>query len=419
MSPRLFDVGRRPMSLINRNIDLKEGKWGLCYETSHGMHAAMAPGPDLESMSKAMLTKFLPEADALSGGGSHQETTLELFRWIRQAFSSSSTEAIYGPGNPFTRQPELAELFWDFDEGLTPLLFGMPTPSARKAHASRAKVIKAMNEYFERGDQERGMPVIKARYKVNKKYGATLDDMSRFEIGDCIGILINATPTLFWSMLHIYSNPALLSSLREEMDAHIASHLSDDKKIHNIDIGTLQEDCPLLVSTFREVLRYHTHNSTSRWVSEETLLADRYLLKKDSVLLMPGGVVHMDASIWGEDVESFNARRFLKQDSKSAKTKLHPGAYRAWGGGTSLCPGRFFATTEITSVLAMFVARYDLNPANGNAWVIPKTEQNRVASSIHPPSNDVKVRILTRDGFEGHEWKYTFGSTHDGGNAGD
>lgn len=261
------------------------------------------------------------------------------------------------------------------------------------------------------------MPVIKARYEVGKKYGATIDDMSRFEIGDCIGILVNATPTLFWSMLHIYSNPALLSSIREEVDAHVASQASDAKATYTICTSTLQEDCPLLFSTFREVLRYRTHNATSRWVSEETMLADRYLLKKDSVLLMPGGVVHMDSSVWGEDVDSFNPRRFLKHDSKSAKARLHPGAFRAWGGGSSLCPGRFFATTEITSVLALFVARFEVSPADGAKWVIPKTEHSRVASSMHPPANDVKVKITARDGFDGRGWRYTFGSSPGNGHV--
>lgn len=136
ISPKLFDVGKRPMSIINQNIDLKEGKWGLCYETSHGMHAAMAPGPDLDRMNETMLTMFLPGVNALAAARG-QGTELELFQWIRKAFSLASTEAIYGPGNPFVKQPELTDCFWEFDKGLTPLLFGMPMPSARRAHESR------------------------------------------------------------------------------------------------------------------------------------------------------------------------------------------------------------------------------------------------------------------------------------------
>lgn len=124
------------MSIINDNIDLKNGKWGLCYDTSHGMHAAMSPGPDLDRMNEAMLTKFLPETDTFAAAKG-QEIELDLYKWIRKSFSMASTEAIYGPGNPFAKQPELAESFWDFDKGLTQILFGMPTPSARRAHASR------------------------------------------------------------------------------------------------------------------------------------------------------------------------------------------------------------------------------------------------------------------------------------------
>ena len=407
MSPRLFDIGDRPMSIINNNIDLRDGKWGLCHDISQRMHAAMAPGLVLDAMNQAMLTRFLQEVDSL------EQNSLHLFSWIRKAFSVSSTEAIYGPGNPFAKVPDLSNHFWNFDKGLAPLLFGIPVPSARKAHRSRAIVIKAMNEYFENGEQERGMPIIKARYEVGKKYGATTDDIARFEIGDCIGILVNATPALFWSMLHIYSDKSLLSALQEEVDAHIASQNSNDTTNHTIDVGTLQQDCPLLVSTFREVLRYHTHFSNSRFVSEETLLAERLLLKKGSVLLMPSGVAHMDGKFWGKEANLFNAKRFLKQQDLNvgSKSKTHAGAYRAWGGGANLCPGRFFATTEITSVLAMVVARYDIRPATGEVLVIPANEKDRVASSIPPPKNDVAVNIITRNGLEGHRWNYSFSTS--------
>ena len=375
------------------------------------MHSAMAPGPLLDQMTEAMLTTLLPEVNALAAGNG-EGTVVDLFRWIRRAFSISST--VYGPGNPFAKQHDFEELFWNYDEGLAPLLFGMPTPSARKAHSSRALIIKAMNEYFERSDYKNGLGVLKMRYKVGKKYGATDDDLSRLEVGDLIGILINATPTLFWSLLHIYSDPALLVSLREEVDAQMARPaVRNSKMTHTIDITTLQEMCPLLLSTFHEVLRYHTHNSTARWVKEDTLLANRYLLKKDTVVLIPGGVVHAYASLWGEDVSRFNPRRFLKQDSESETARLHPGAYRAWGGGQTLCPGRFFATAEITSALAMFVARYDITPVNGKGWIVPKTKGDRVVSSIHPPSTDVKVKITTRKGFQGHEWKDFFGHEKD------
>lgn len=78
----------------------------------------------------------------------------------------------------------------------------------------------------------------------------------------------------------------------------------------------------------------------------------------------------------------------------------------------TLCPGRFFATTEITAAVAMVVMRFEIEPINSlgkrGQWVFPKVDGNRVASSIHPPSEDVRVRVREREGFRGDEWGFGF-----------
>ena len=35
-----------------------------------------------------------------------------LFEWIRPRFTIASTEAIYGPGNPYKVEPEIGQGFW-------------------------------------------------------------------------------------------------------------------------------------------------------------------------------------------------------------------------------------------------------------------------------------------------------------------
>lgn len=233
--------------------------------------------------------------------------------------------------------------------------------------------------------------------------------MARFEIGDLIGVLVNATPTFFWSVLHIYSDCELLRDLREEVDiALIKAFSAEDAQPQvqlGIDVSTLQDKCPLLSSTFREVLRHHTHHAVCRWVTEDTLLAGKYLLTKDSVVQVPGGVAHADPTTWGSDADSFNARRFLKLSEGGKTGRIPTGAYRAWGGGQTLCPGRFFAAIEIISALAMFIARFDLTPLEGH-WPMPSEDSNRMAASIHPPSRDVKVRIRTREGLGQAHWEF-------------
>jgi len=114
----------------------------------------------------------------------------------------------------------------------------------------------------------------------------------------------------------------------------------------------------------------------------DTLLQNRYLLKKDSMILMPSVVVHSDPKLWGHTVDEFNHKRFLrpspsangakstKQQQQQQQQKLPlPSAFRAFGGGTTLCPGRQFATTVTMAVTTMFVTRYEMRPvANRGRW---------------------------------------------------
>ena len=97
------------MDLINQNINKDDGDWGIVHETSKGMHAAMVPGANLDNMNRSMLTIMEGYFNELA---SEKHSTIDLFEWIRPRFSVASTEAIYGPGNPFKREPELGKDFW-------------------------------------------------------------------------------------------------------------------------------------------------------------------------------------------------------------------------------------------------------------------------------------------------------------------
>ena len=279
-----------------------------------------------------------------------------------------------------------------------------PRLLARKGYAGRRRIQQAMIRYFGRGDHKNGLGVIRVRHDVARKYGATTSDIALFEIGDLLGVLVNAQPTFFWTLLHIYSDSALLRDIRDEISASGALKVQiskDGRRRHTIDITTLEETCPLIVSAYREVLRLRTLSSSHRWVMEDTLLNNQYLLKKDSVLLIPGALIHADP-VWGANAKEYNPRRFLKD------TNTKPGAYRAWGGGQTLCPGRFFATTEIVSAVATVVLRFDMEPADGKGWKMPKTDTTRVTNSICPPKEDVKVRITEREGCRGDQWGFAF-----------
>ena len=101
----------------------------------------------------------------------------------------------------------------------------------------------------------------------------------------------------------------------------------------------MREKCTLLYSTFQEVLRVHALGSSVRYVREDIVLQDLYLLRKSMVVQMPMAVMHSDPAAWGADVNEFQPRRFLKLPNSTKEFKTNPAAYRPFGGGASLCPG--------------------------------------------------------------------------------
>jgi cytochrome P450 len=285
----------------------------------------------------------------------------------------------------------------------------LPSIFARKGLAGRVRAVKAFEEYFHSGGHEKASILMRNRYETGVRNGLSIKDIARYELGGSVAILVNTTPAAFWMLLYASSNPDILNGIRKEIGSIITCS-TDEKgvKVNSLDIAGLKNSCPFLTSTFQEVLRHRSMGASVRQVMQDTFLDGRWLLKKDCMLQMPSRVIHQDASIWGTDVDDFNPRRFMNDERhQSAKGKRPPAAaFRAFGGGTTLCPGRHFATNEILALVSMFVIRYDITPASGT-WSMPETNRTNVAAGIMEPDTDVEVEITPRQGFDDGRWVFS------------
>lgn len=112
--------------------------------------------------------------------------------------------------------------------------------------------------------------------------------------------------------------------------------------------------------------------------------------------MAPATVQHNLNSIWGDNVDKFDHTRFLAQGPDSKLRRLHnPVAFRAFGGGSTLCPGRHFAATEILAFAAFIILQFDARPCSGN-WVQPPWNNTNPATSIHQPDHDLDIEITPR-----------------------
>lgn len=290
----------------------------------------------------------------------------------------------------------------------------LPSLIAAKACRGREIVSQAFLEYFRNKGHENGSALVNIRHLVSTKNKIPLADIARYEVGGSIAILINTSPALFWMVFYVFSQPNVLKDCRAEIaNIMTTKRKSDGTLVRSLDITDMKSKCPTVVSTFQEVLRLTAFGTSVRQVTEDAILDNRYLLKKDNLVMMPSIVVHNDPEVWGPDFESFNHRRFLKektlsnnQPTESGKRKpVNSAAFRGFGGGTTLCPGRHFATTEILAVIAMLCMRYEIRP-RADRWTAPSTSSTNMAATILEPDTDIEVDVTMREGFEDGEWTF-------------
>lgn len=293
-----------------------------------------------------------------------------------------------------------------------------PSIFAPKGYKARTKIGAVFAKYFENFVPGQSSAMALARYEFNNKYNVSLWNQGRLEVGTLLGILANTIPTVFYMLVRIYADSTLLQEIRDELESTAVMTLSKDSK--KIMILSMREKCVLLHSTFQELLRYHARGAGARYVREDVMLNDQYLLKKGMIVQIPMAVMHFDPANWGTDVNEFKPNRFLKKhndksgDLKSGGEKnikpdmtfkQNPTGYRPFGGGTSLCPGRHFVTLETLALAACMVLRFDIEPANGQ-WTIPPQKQESLSTNVFPPAHDIKVRVKRRKGFEDTNWGF-------------
>ncbi|KAL8690607.1 MAG: hypothetical protein Q9218_003992 [Villophora microphyllina] len=366
------------------------------------VRSALVPGTDLDDLCNAMLNRL---NDVISGLDlASSDDSQDLWRLACHITTSASTKAAYGPQNPFDLDPSLTDSFWAFKGNIMAFMINvLPGLFAPEAYKGREKLINALQYYFHVGGAARASAFIKARYDTNKEHGMLTVESAHLELGNLIGLLGNTAPTLFWLLMQIYSDAALLDSLRGEVEGIITVETAPST--HRTDIrlavDNIRISCPLLVSAYKEVLRLRSRSMSSRVVLEDTFI-DGYLLRKGAFVQMPSYIPHSDIDLWGHDAGEYRPRRFMKVDNNPSRGDNHhtrSGAFRAFGGGQSLCSGRHFATLEVVAVAAMFVAKYDLCMQAGS-WN-PKAEPSSqsLATSFEMPGGKVRVKIARRAGY--------------------
>lgn len=161
---------------------------------------------------------------------------------------------------------------------------------------------------------------------------------------------------------------------------------------------------PILDSAVEETLRLTAAPVLTRAVMQDMTIkmanGQEYKIREgDRVAIFPYTAVQVDPEVY-PDPFTFKYDRFLTPDG-SKKTDFYKGGKKLkyynmpWGAGTTMCPGRFFATNELKQFVFLMLSYFDLELKNPNEE-IPGIDIRRWGFGSMQPTKDVQFRYRLR-----------------------
>ncbi|XP_052581032.1 7-alpha-hydroxycholest-4-en-3-one 12-alpha-hydroxylase [Peromyscus californicus insignis] len=209
----------------------------------------------------------------------------------------------------------------------------------------------------------------------------------------------NTGPTCFWALLFLLKHQNAMKAVQEEATRVLGEARLEAKKSFAFTLSALK--CtPVLDSVMEETLRLGATPTLLRVVQKDYILkmasGQEYQIRRgDKVALFPYLSVHMDPDIHPEPT-AFKYDRFLNPDGtrkvdfyKSGK-KIHH-YNMPWGSGISICPGRFFALSEMKIFVLLMVMYFDLELVDPD-MPVPPIDPRRWGFGTSQPSHEVRFR---------------------------
>ncbi|KAK1750472.1 putative cytochrome P450 E-class, group IV [Echria macrotheca] len=352
---------------------------------------------------------------------------VRILEFVRADMTMAATTTLAGP-RMLGLNPNLLRELWDFDEIAASLVWGLPKWINREAWKKRDRFNASCVRYLEDGWKDFDWdgpaasaswePVWGSRYVRELVRWMRQCGFDKETMGGAMMILVifgtngNTIPIVAWCLIELVKDKDLLARVRAEIETtYVTDSATGTRTIDPQALVAL----PLFQSVFVEILRLHVSMNVTREAVGPITLGG-YEIEKGAVLQAPTEISHFDEGVWGapgHPAAEFWAERHLQYvdavDEKGQVTRTpqfsmtgRSNDFFPFGGGVSICPGRFFAKQEIMLTAAMLVSRFDIEfvewtTLDGSPSDRPAQNDVRWSGGASvPPDRDMKVRWRRR-----------------------
>lgn len=199
----------------------------------------------------------------------------------------------------------------------------------------------------------------------------------------------NTRKTAFWVLAYLLHHPQTLAAYREETaPAFRDSVLIDPALIQN------PTRCPQVDAIWNETLRMSGWAASVRLITKDTVIGGKTMCKGNRVMV-PHRLMHFDETIFGLSPNVFRPERWLEHEIKENNLARSP-SWRPFGGGKTMCSGRFLARFSVTTFVATLLHRFDVELV-GNPH-FPRVDEGRpvLGTMSIRDGDDFEVKLTPR-----------------------
>jgi hypothetical protein len=341
-------------------------------------------GDELQALSERMQVLFVRRLFGDVGARSAERPLLAL---LTEHFFAAGAEAIFGEG---FHSKDLYRQYATVDRYFALAVAGVP--AALLPGFSRARAKLAAEALHLRPGHALALDRRRAFYA---EHGLPASIAGPFDASILWASQANTVAAAFWTVRYLLGDPRAKAAVLDEVRS-LTSPPHDPRNPEPISRDALRR-MVLLDSACSEAMRLTsapmiTRRAAASFELPLTRGGSLAVRQGDELMLYPRHT-HLDPEIFGDPC-AYRFDRFVDERGRPARFEKDGRRvtmpYLPFGGGVSMCPGRFFARNEIKILVATLLTWCETELAS---VALPALDFSRVGLGVLPPREDVSIRM--------------------------